>query len=144
MNEPTRTPSNVLEAGAELDAAVARAVMRWRSLGAHLWQDAEGTVYYTGHDPTRVFVPHTVFHPSSDVRQIAWVEAQIAHLGKRQAYLDALIHELQFEEHSMNEAVATGYPAPEDAPVIRQALVHASLGQRCRAAVVAVEHVADR
>ncbi len=128
----------------DLDAAVARAVMGWTSLGAHLWQDGEGTVYYTGHDPQRVFVPHTMFHPSSDVRQAMGVEAQIARLGKRQAYRDALLYELRVEEHAINAAYATGYPAPEDAPVVRQALVHASPAQRCRAAVGAVEHVADR
>ncbi len=143
MNEPARTPSSVLEGGPELDAAVARAVMRWRSLGAHLWQDAEGTVYYTGHDPARVFVPHTVFHPSTDMRQARCVEEQIKHLGKRQAYRDALLYELRVEEHVINEAYTSGHPALEDAPVIRQALVHASPVQRCRAAVEAVEHVAD-
>jgi hypothetical protein len=135
MDKQARTPSNVLEPGPELDAAVAHAVMRWRSLGAHLWQDAEGTVYYTGHDPTRVFVPHTVFRPSSDIGQAIGVEAQIARLGKRQAYLDALLHALRVEEHVINVAYATGYPAPEDAPVVRQALVHATPAQRCRAAV---------
>jgi hypothetical protein len=67
MDKQARTPHSVLEPGPELDAAVARTVMRWRSLGAHLWQDAEGIVYYTGHDPLRVFVPHAVFCPSSDM-----------------------------------------------------------------------------
>jgi hypothetical protein len=52
----------------ELDAAVARDIMQWQSLGAHLWQDRQtGTVYYTGHDPKRVHVPHTVFQPSRTV-----------------------------------------------------------------------------
>jgi hypothetical protein len=143
MDKQARILSSVLEPGPELDAAVARVVMRWASLGAHLWQDAEGTVYYTGHDPQRVFVPHVVFCPSSDMGQAAWVEGQIARLGKRQAYLDALIHELRFEEHVINEAVVTGYPAPEHAPALRQALVHASPVQQCRAAVQAVEHAVD-
>jgi hypothetical protein len=67
MNKQARILSSVVEGGPELDAAVARTVMRWRSLGAHLWQDAEGIVYYTGHDPLRVFVPHAVFCPSSDM-----------------------------------------------------------------------------
>ena len=69
MNDQAHTSNSVRERGPELDAVVARTVMRWRSLGAHLWQDAEGTVYYTGHDPQRVFVPHTVFHPSTHARQ---------------------------------------------------------------------------
>jgi hypothetical protein len=143
MDKQARILSSVLEGGPELDAAVARVVMHWASLGAHLWQDAEGSVYYTGHDPKRVFVPHAVFCPSSDMGQAAWVEGHIVRLGKRQAYLDALIHELRLEEHVMNEAVVTGYPVPEDAPVIRQALVHATPAQRCRAAVQAVEHAVD-
>jgi hypothetical protein len=143
MDKQAGTPSTVFEAGPELDAAVARVVMRWRSLGAHLWQDAEGTVYYTGHNPTRVFVPHTVFRPSSDMGQARWVEEQIAHLGKRQAYLDALIHDLRVEEYVMNEAAALDYAAPEQAPVVQLALLHASPVQRCRAAMEAVEHAAD-
>ncbi len=142
MDKQARTPSSMLEGGPELDAAVARVVMRWRSLGAHLWQDAEGTVYYTGHDPTRVFVPHTVFRPSSDANQARWVEDQIRRLGTWQAYVDTLIHDLRLEEHTMHEAVAIGYPAPEDAQVVQQALVHATPVQRCRAAVAAVEHAA--
>jgi hypothetical protein len=143
MDKQARTPYSVLAGGRELDAAVARTVMGWRSLGAHLWQDADGTVYYTGHDPTRVFVPHTVFRPSSDVGQARWVEDQMERVGKWQAYVDMLIHDLRLEEHTMHEAGATGYPAPADARMIRQALVHAPLVQRCRAAVAAVEHVAD-
>jgi hypothetical protein len=85
-----------------------------------------------------VFVPHTVFRPSSDMGQARWVEDQIRRLGTWQTYVDALIHDLRLEEHTMNDAIATGYPAPEDAPVVRQALVHASPAQRCRAAVRAV------
>ncbi len=142
MDKQAGTPSSLREPGPELDAAVARAVMRWRSLGAQLWQDGDGTVYYTGHDPNRVFVPHVVFRPSSDAGQARWVEEQIRHLGKWQAYFDALLHEVRLEEHGINNAYATGYPTPKDAPMIRQALVHASPVQRCRAAVVAVEHVA--
>jgi hypothetical protein len=143
MDDLARVPHSVLEAGAELDAAVARAVMRWRSLGAHLWQNGEGTVYYTGHDPQRVFVPHVVFRPSSDARQATWVEEQITRLGKRQAYLDALLYEVRLEEHVINAAYVTGYPAPEDAPVVQQALVHAAPVQRCRAEVAAGNRVAD-
>jgi hypothetical protein len=143
MDKQAGTPSTLFESGPELDAAVARVVMRWTSLGAHLWQDAAGTVYYTGHDPQRVFVPHVVFRPSSDALHVAWVEAQIERLGMWQVYLDALIHELRLEEHTMNEAVATGYPAPEDARVIQHVFVHASPAQRCRAAVAAVEHAAQ-
>ncbi len=138
MDDLARPRSSVQELDVELDAAVARVVMRWTSLGAHLWQDREGTVYYTGHDSTRVFVPHTVFRPSSDMGQARWVEDQIRRLGTWQTYVDALIHDLRLEEHTMNDAIATGYPAPEDAPVVRQALVHASPAQRCRAAVRAV------
>ena len=117
--------------------------MRWTSLGAYLWQDAEGTVYYTGLDPTRVFVPHVVFRPSSDANQARRVEDQIRRLGTWQAYVDALIHDLRLEEHVMHEAGATGYPAPDDAPVVQQALMHASSAQRCRAAVAAGNRVAD-
>jgi len=119
MDDLARVPRGLLDEGAELDAAVARTVMRWRSLGAHLWQDTEGTVYYTGHDPKRVFVPHVVFHPSSDMRQAMWVEEQMKRVGTRQAYRDALVHEVRVEEHVINDAYAMGYPAPEDAPVIR-------------------------
>ncbi len=143
MDEPARPTSHRLEGGAELDAAVARAVMGWTSLGAHLWQDAAGTVYYTGHAPQRVFVPHTVFHPSSDAHQAAWVEEQIGCVGKRQAYLDALLHAVRVEQHVINAAYTTGYPAPEDAQVVQQVLIHATPAQRCRAAVSAVNHVAD-
>ncbi len=89
-------------------------------------------------DPTRVFVPHTVFHPSNDARQATWVEDQIRRLGKRQAYLDALLYDVRVEEHVINDAYATGYPAPENALVVRQVLVHAAPAQRCRAAVRAV------
>ncbi len=99
--------------------------------------------FYTGHDPTRVFVPHTVFRPSSDVRQATWVEEHMERLSKRQVYHDALIHDLRLEEHAMHEAIATGYPTPEDALVLQQALMHASPVQRCRAALEAVAHAAD-
>lgn len=142
MDKQARTPSSVLEPGPELDAAVARAVMRWRSLGAHLWQDAEGTVYYTGHDPQRVFVPHTVFRPSSDVVHAMGVEEHLRRLGRWQAYLDALIHERRVEEYGINHAYATGDPAPAQAPVVQHALLHASPVHRCRAAVAAVDHAA--
>ncbi len=144
MDKQAGTPDSLLDEGAELDATVARVVMRWRSLGAHLWQNGEGTVYYTGHDPQRVFVPHTVFRPSSDMRQAMGVEAQIERVGKRQVYFDALIHDLRLEEHVMHEAIATGYPMPEDALVVQRALVHATPAQRCRAAMQAVERVADK
>ncbi len=124
----------------ELNAAVAREVMRWASLGAHLWRDANGAVYYTGHDPQRVFVPHTVFDPSYDLLHARIVEEQIEHLGKRQAYIDALIHDLRIEEHVINAAYAGGYPAPEHAHEIQQALLQATPTQRCRAAIQAVHH----
>ncbi len=123
----------------ELSVAVAREVMGWTSLGAHLWHDRQtDTVYYTGHDPTRVFVPHTVFDPSRDPQQVRIVEEQIEHLGKRQAYIAALIREVELEEHAVNVAYAAGYPSPEEAPVVQQALLHASPTQRSRAAVQAV------
>jgi hypothetical protein len=48
MDDPARTASTLLESSPELDAAVARTVMRWRWLGAHLWQDGEGTVFLHG------------------------------------------------------------------------------------------------
>jgi hypothetical protein len=89
-----------------------------------------------------VFVPHTVFRPSSDMRHATWVEEQIARLGKRQAYRDALIHDLRLEEHVLHEAVAAGYPAPEEAPVVQRALMHATPVQRCRAAMAVVKHAA--
>ncbi len=125
----------------ELNAAVAHEVMRWMSLGAHLWRDAEGTVYYTGHDPTRVFVPHTVFDPSRDPQQIRMVEAQIDHLDKRQAYLDALVREVNVEDHTLTWAYERGYPSPAHASVVWQAMQQATPAQRCRAALQAVRDV---
>jgi hypothetical protein len=126
----------MIEPDSELNAAVARDVMRWTALGAHLWQDRHtGTVYYTGHDPTRVFVPHVVFDPSREALHAALVEHQIEHLGKWQAYLFALVHEVDLEAHAVNQAYATGYPSPEDALVVRQALRQATPAQRCRAAL---------
>jgi hypothetical protein len=123
----------------ELNAAVARDVMRWASLGAHLWQDRQtGTVYYTGHDPTRVFVPHTVFDPSRDGLHARMVEARIERLDKRHAYIDALIHEVGLEEHAINAAYTAGYPSPEHAHVVQQALLQATPAQRCQAALQAV------
>ncbi len=124
----------------ELNAAIARDVMCWASLGAHLWQDAHGAVYYTGHDPERVFVPHVVFNPSSDALHAMWVEEHVGQRGKRQAYIDALIHDLRIEEHTITAAYAGGYPAPEHAHVVQQALLQATPTQRCRAALQAVHH----
>ncbi len=124
---------------AELDAAVARDVMQWQSLGAHLWQDRQtGTVYYTGHDPKRVHVPHTVFQPSRDALQARWVEAHLVNRGLRTAYLDALIHELKLEQHVVEAALYTGYPSAEHAPPIVRAISDATPAQRCRAAVLVV------
>ncbi len=110
----------------DLDAAVARAVMGWTSLGAYLWQDAYGAVYFTGHDPARVFVPHTVFHPSTDALHAAWVEDQIARLDTRAAYVDALMGELAPDADPL-EAKHRGMGA--------RALLHATPEQRCRAAL---------
>ncbi len=129
----------MLEPDIELNATVARDVMRWTALGAHLWQDRQtSTVYYTGHDPQRVFMPHMVFNPSSDPLHAVWIEEQVGRLGKRQAYLAALIREVGLEEPALNAAYTTGYPAPEEAPVVRQAVHNATPAQRCRAAVAVV------
>lgn len=134
MNDRARTPSSLLEEGAELDAAVAREVMRWASLGAHLWQDAYGAVYYTGHDPARVFVPHMVFRPSSDALHATWVEEQMRRLGTHAAYVDALIGELTPDQATL-EAHHAGLAV--------HALLHAAPAQRCRAALQVVERGAD-
>ena len=134
MDESARPTSHRLEGGAELDAAVARAVMRWASLGAHLWQDAYGAVYYTGHDPARVFVPHVVFRPSSDTLCATWVEEQMRRVGTHAAYVDALIGELTSDQATL-EAHQTGLAV--------HALLHAVPAQRCRAALQVVERAAD-
>ena len=132
----------MMEPAIELNAAIARDVMHWASLGAHLWRDREsGEVYYTGQDPTRVFVPHTVFQPSSDLSDMRLVEAQITRRGTWQAYMAAVIRELHLEEHVINAAYATGYPTPEEAPIVRQVLQQATLTQRCRAAWEALHDV---
>ncbi len=114
----------------ELSVAVAREVMGWTSLGAHLWHDRQtDTVYYTGHDPTRVFVPHSVFDPSRDLLHARIVEAQIEHLGKWQAYIDVLVRKVNVEDHTITWAYAH---------VVQQALLHATPVQRCRAGLQAV------
>ena len=129
----------MIEPDIELNAAVARDVMRWTALGSHLWQDRQtSTVYYTGHDPKRVFIPHTVFNPSSDALHAAWVEEQIWRLRKREAYFDALIQEVGLDEHNVTVAYTTGYPAPDRAPVVQQVLLQATPVQRCRAALQVV------
>jgi hypothetical protein len=110
--------------------------MQWQALGAHLWQDRQtSTVYYTGHDPKRVHVPHTVFQPSRDALQARWVEERVVNRGLRTAYLDALIHELNVEHHVVEAALHTGYPSAEYAPPIVRAIIDATPAQRCRAAV---------
>jgi hypothetical protein len=120
----------MIEPDIELNAAVARDVMRWTALGAHLWQDRQtSTVYYTGHDPKRVFIPHTVFNPSSDALHAAWVEEQVMRLGKREAYFDALIYELACGEDT---------PDVEHRFLVERALLHATSAQRCRAALTVV------
>ncbi len=113
----------------ELNAAIARDVMCWASLGAHLWQDAHGAVYYTGHDPERVFVPHVVFNPSSDALYISWVEEQMWHMGKHAAYVDALIQELAADQDT---------PKAQQTDLAVAALLQASPVQRCRAALKVV------
>jgi hypothetical protein len=126
----------MIEPDIELNATVARDVMRWTALGAHLWQDRQtSTVYYTGHDPTRVFMPHMVFNPSSDPLHVVWIEEQVERLGKRDAYLDTLIQEVGLDEHDVTMGYTTGYPAPARAPVVQQVLLQATPVQRCRAAV---------
>jgi hypothetical protein len=122
----------------ERNAAIAHEVMHWISLGAHLWQSADGTVYYTGDDPARVFVPHTVFHPSTDALQAAQVEDQIRREGMWAPYLDTLILEFGAQERTIYETYATSYLAPEYAPVMQRVLLHATPAQRCRAALTVV------
>jgi len=111
--------------GSELNAAIAREVMGWTSLGAHLWQDATGTVYYTGDDPQRVFVPHVVFDPSRDALYAVWVEEQLRRVGRHAAYVAALIAER-----------APDQATPLDPAV--QVLLDAAPAQRCRAALKVV------
>ena len=120
----------MIEPDIELNVTVARDVMRWTALGAHLWQDRQtSTVYYTGHDPKRVFMPHTVFNPSSDPLHAAWVEEQVMRLGKRQTYIDALMYELA-RDGDTREA--------EYELLVERALLHAAPTQRCRAALQVV------
>jgi hypothetical protein len=94
MDDSARAPRSLLEEGAELDATVAGAVMRWTCVGGHLWRDAYGTVYYTGQDPASVGVPHVVFQPSRDALYATWVEEQLRRVGTHAAYVAALIEEL--------------------------------------------------
>lgn len=129
----------MIEPGPELDAAIAREVMRWQSLGAHLWQDREtGTVYFTGFDPKRVFVPHEVWRPSRDALQAALVEQRMLR-ERRIAYIDALIAVVDLEIDTVMAAMEQGYPAPQHAPVVQRALLNATPAQRCQAALDAVK-----
>ncbi len=125
--------------GLELDAAVARDVMRWQPLGAQLWQDRQtGTVYFTGVDPTRVFVPHVVWRPSQDPQQATLVEQRMLR-EHRGAYIDALIAILDLEIDTVMTAMEQGYPAPQEASVVRWALHNATPAQRCQAALNTVK-----
>ncbi len=117
-------PADHHQPGPELDAAVARDVMRWQPLGAQLWQDRQtGTVYFTGFDPTRVFVPHVVWRPSHNAEQAAVVEQRILR-EQRVAYIDALIAILDLEIDMVMTAMEEGYPAPQER---RESDVHCSM-----------------
>ncbi len=126
MDDSARAPRSLLEEGAELDATVAGAVMRWTCVGGHLWRDAYGTVYYTGQDPASVGVPHVVFQPSRDALYATWVEEQLRRVGTHAAYVAALIEEL-----ALDAASRTATPLG----VAVHALLDAAPAQRCRAAL---------
>ena len=122
-----------MEPGPERNADVARTVMQWMPLGAHLWQDREtGMVYYTGLDPTRAHIPHTVWQPSQTPLQALAVEQHVAKTrGLREAYIAALIQELDLDTETIEAAMATGYPSADHASVIIRAILGATPAQRC-------------